>query len=210
MSIDPAATTLALDGLGWWNPVVGGILAFAEAMFGVGALLPGEVAISTLAVAGSHDPVLVLGAAAGAVAGDHVNYALGRRLGDRLTQSRLVRWIGTRHWDRAADLLARHGAVALVLSRLLPVVRTLMPAAAGVVRLPYRTFVLASVVGSTLWSMLWVFAGSLAAELFGPRALLAVVAIAAAALVLATARRRRTAAASLLAERPVARVAPCP
>jgi membrane protein DedA with SNARE-associated domain len=97
----------------------------------------------------------------GAVAGDHLNYGLGRLLGARLPQSRLVRRIGVRHWDRGVDLLRTRGAIALVVSRLLPVVRTLMPAVAGVAHLRYRTFLVASVIGSTLWSLLWVAAGSL-------------------------------------------------
>lgn len=190
--------TSVTGGDGWAGPLLGGVLAFAEAVLGVGLVLPGEAAVTSIAAAtpDGHLPLLVLLVTLGAVAGDHLNYGLGRLLGARLPQSRIVRRIGTRHWDRGVELLRTRGALALVVSRLLPVVRTLMPAVAGVAHLRYRTFVAASVVGSTLWSLLWVGAGSLVtallrSELPGALALVALTATAVGARVWSRRRARR-------------------
>lgn len=182
-------------GDGWSGALLGGAAAFAEAVLGVGLVLPGEAAVSTIAAATSpaHLPALVLLVTLGAVAGDHLNYGIGRLLGGRLAQSRIVRRIGVRHWDRGVDLLRSRGAIALVVSRLLPVVRTLMPAVAGVARLRYRTFLAASVVGSTLWTLLWVGAGSLVTVLLRAEApgAVALVGLAAGALGARVWQRRR-------------------
>lgn len=90
---------------------------------------------------------------AAASAADHVGYVIGRRYGTRLRDTRPVRRLGTEHWDRAGRMLRRRGPTALVISRLLPLVRTLMPAAAGPARM--RWVVLAALVlvaaGVTLW-----------------------------------------------------------
>lgn len=195
------ALTSVTGGDGWAGPLLGGGMAFAEAVLGVGLVLPGEAAVSSIAAATpeGHLPVLVLLVTLGAVAGDHLNYGLGRLLGPRLAQSRLVRRIGARHWDRGVELLRTRGALALVVSRLLPVVRTLMPAVAGVAHLRYRTFLAASIVGSALWSLLWVAAGSLVtvllrAEAPGAVALVALAATAVGARVWLRRRARRRAA----------------
>lgn len=58
-----------------------------------------------------------------------------------------------------------HGAAAVFTSRLVPVVRTIMPAAAGAAGLGYRRFATASVAGSSVWSALWVGLGSVGGEL---------------------------------------------
>jgi membrane protein DedA with SNARE-associated domain len=180
-------------GDGWAGILIGGVAAFAEAILGVGLVLPGEAAVSSIAATtpGAHLPWLVLLVTLGAVAGDHLNYGLGRLLGARLPQSRIVRRIGIRHWDRGVELLRTRGAVALVVSRLLPVVRTLMPAVAGVAHLRYRTFLAASLVGSTLWSLLWVAAGSLVTALLRTELPGALVLVAAAIAVVGVRVRSR-------------------
>ncbi len=153
------------DGFG---PVLLGfaaLFAFAESGLGLGSFLPGESVILALAVGMDEweQKALLLGAVAvGASAGDHVGYALGRHLEGRLRDTRAVRRLGVEHWDRAVDFVRRHGASAVVLSRLLPVVRTLVPAIAGVSGLRYRPFLTASLIGSLLWASLWVGAGAAA------------------------------------------------
>lgn len=137
-------------------------LAFAESGLGLGMLLPGETAVVVLAARlDAPTDLLLLGVAVavGASLGDHVGYVLGRRHGDALRETRAVRRLGRHHLDRAMDLLHRRGAVAVLLTRLVPVVRTLTPAAAGAAGLEYRRFVVASLAGSGLWSATYVGGG---------------------------------------------------
>ena len=151
------------DGFGPMVPVLAALFAFAESGLGLGSVLPGESLILALAVgmdAWHQKAVLLFAVAAGASAGDHVGYGLGRRLGTRLRETRAVRKIGIEHWDKAVDFVRRHGASAVVVSRLLPVIRTLVPAIAGVSELRYRQFLFASIAGSLIWAGLWVGAGS--------------------------------------------------
>lgn len=143
--------------------LLGFFFALGESGLGLGAIVPGEVAISSLA-AGAHGPfpILLLGAAvaAGAIAGDHIGLLVGRFGGARLRESRLVRRLGVDRWDKAADLMQRHGFWAVLASRLLPVVRTVMPVVAGAAGLRYRWFLAASVIGGIGWASVWVGAGA--------------------------------------------------
>ncbi|GAB4003511.1 hypothetical protein GCM10029992_45500 [Glycomyces albus] len=96
-----------LDAAGDYGPAV---LAFVfgvaavEAAFGLGALVPAETALVLAAVALAGSPLLIAAvgaAAAGAFAGDHLGYAVGRRLGPRTAESRAVRRIGIGRWREA-------------------------------------------------------------------------------------------------------------
>lgn len=143
--------------------VIGFALALAESGLGLGAVVPGEVGISALA-AGAERPaatlMIGLAVALGATAGDHLGYVLGRRGGSRLRDSRLITRVGTGKWDRASRFVQSHGFWAMFASRLLPVVRTVMPAVAGAAGLGYRPFLLASILGAVTWAALWVGAGA--------------------------------------------------
>lgn len=141
-------------------------LAFAESGLGIGMLVPGETAVVVIAATMPSTPAalaLALVVALGASAGDHVGFLLGRRYGDALRESRAVRRLGHEHFDRATALVRRRGGYAVFLTRLVPVVRTLMPAAAGASGLAYRRFAPASLAGSLTWSAAYVGGGSILA-----------------------------------------------
>jgi len=143
--------------------LLGFVFALAESGLGLGAIVPGEVAISSLS-ASTHGPVAILAlglaVALGAVAGDHIGYLVGHFGGTRLRESKLVRRLGVDRWDKAADLMKRHGFWAVLGSRVLPVVRTVMPVVAGAAKLRYRNFLAASIIGGIGWSAVWVGAGA--------------------------------------------------
>jgi len=143
--------------------LLGFVFALAESGLGLGAIVPGEVAISGLA-ASIHGvfPMLALGVAVmlGAITGDHLGLYIGRHGGGRMRDSRLIARIGVDRWDKAAGLVKRHGFWALLASRMLPVVRTVMPVVAGAAGVKYRHFLAASVIGAAGWSAVWVGAGA--------------------------------------------------
>lgn len=139
--------------------------AFAESGLGVGMFLPGETAVVLLGAAMAHSPALIplfVVVAVAASAGDHVGYLLGRHYGERLRDTRLVARIGQEHWDRATVALNRWGAWAVFLTRLIPIVRTLTPALAGISGVTYWRFLPASLAGAVTWSATFTFAGALA------------------------------------------------
>ncbi|NGY65897.1 DedA family protein [Lentzea sp. NEAU-D13] len=164
-----AFLTDALEGLaGLPQPAVlavTGALTLAECTLGVGFLAPGESALllaSTTVTSVPRFLVMWLVVSVCAVAGDSIGYYLGRRFGDRLRDSKLVRRMGRQHWDKASELLRRRGAWAVFAARFMPVVRTLVPASAGASKLEYRRFLLASIAGAVCWSALHIGIGSAA------------------------------------------------
>lgn len=164
-----------MDIIGWVNdaaaalpdPLVwllGFLFAFVESGLGLGFFVPGETIVLLLSAMIDTVPaaiIMLLVVAIGGSMGDHVGYLIGRRYGSRLRDTKLIKRLGVDNWDRAVQALERRGATAVFLTRLVPVIRTLTPASAGVARVPYRSFLAASLLGALTWSAVYVGVGFL-------------------------------------------------
>lgn len=144
-----------------------GGLVLAECTIGLGFIAPGEGGLLIAATTvNSTARFLVLWGVVTVCAGigDSVGYAIGRRFGPKLRETKLIQKYGVDGWDRATDILRRRGAWAVFFARFLPVVRTLTPAAAGTSGLPYRKFLPAVVAGAACWSALHIAIGAALGE----------------------------------------------
>ncbi|WP_211349460.1 DedA family protein [Micromonospora pisi] len=153
-----------LSGLsGWPLLVLVGVLAFGECAAFIGLILPGETALllgGALASTGrTNIAALVIVAAVCAIIGDSVGYEIGRRVGMPLRRSRLGRWVGEERWQRAETFIERHGPAAVMLGRWVGVLRALVPALAGMTRMPYPRFLLFNVIGGVTWATAVVLIG---------------------------------------------------
>jgi membrane-associated protein len=145
-----------------------GGLILAECTLGVGFIAPGEAGLLVAAttVSGSLSRFLILWAVVTVCAaiGDSIGFAIGRRFGPSLRETKLIRKYGAEGWDKTTGILRRRGAWAVFFARFLPVVRTLMPAAAGTAGLPYRKFLPAAAAGAACWSLIHISIGALLGE----------------------------------------------
>lgn len=126
----------------------------------LGIPLPGEIVlVSSALLASQHgeiDPV-VLGicASAGAIIGDSIGYAIGRRGGRPL-----LAWLGGRfpkHFGEAQIAMAERsfekwGMWAVFFGRFVALLRIFAGPLAGVLRMPYWKFLIANVFGGILWA----------------------------------------------------------
>lgn len=138
-------------------------IIFAETGLVVFPFLPGD---SLLFVAGAlagagvlNVWALLLLLFAAAVLGNAVNYWVGRQLSHRIDHLRTRRWFHARAFDAAHEFFERHGGIAIVMARFVPLVRTFAPFVAGVVGMSRRRYQFYNVLGSGLWVGLLVLAG---------------------------------------------------
>src|SRR5213595_3280565 len=136
-------------------------IVYAETGLVVTPFLPGDsllFAAGALAASGVLDPWLLFGLlVAAAVAGNTVNYAIGRAVGQRLLDRAAIdprwgRWINLVYVARAREFFETHGGRAVVLGRFMPIVRTFVPFVAGVAEMPYKSYVLYNVIGAVAWA----------------------------------------------------------
>jgi len=148
-----------------WAYVVVGLLATAEAVF-VGLVLPGELALLLGGFLAYQGRVSLAGmvavAAVAAVAGYLLGYETSCRLGPALRTSALGRRLGPARWDRVEAVLAARGGQAIFFGRFVGLLRALMPAAAGMAEMPYRTFLVYAVADGLIWAPGFVLLGYLA------------------------------------------------
>ena len=142
------------------------VLVFVESGLLVGFFLPGDsvlFAAGLLSAEPDHHlslPLLAVGVALAAVAGDAVGYWTGRRFGRPWLLAKAGR--SARHVERAEAFYARWGALAVIIARFIPWVRTFTPIVAGVARMPYSKFLVANVAGAVIWGSGLVLLGRLA------------------------------------------------
>ena len=156
-----------------YGPIVYGLLfaiIFAETGLVVAPFLPGDsllFATGAIAATGALDVRLVtLLLFFAAVAGDAVNYSVGRYAGPKVfraegRQGRLANLLNPQHLERAHEFFERHGGKAVVLARFVPIVRTFIPFVAGAASMTYATFAFYNVTGGALWVVICVGAGYL-------------------------------------------------
>lgn len=149
---------------GTWTYLILFLIVFAETGLVVTPFLPGDsllFAAGTFAGMGALDPWLLffLLAVAG-IAGDTVNYWVGRWVGPRAF-SGTVRWLRKDYLDRTEEFYEKHGGKTIVLARFIPIVRTFAPFVAGVGQMHYGRFLGYNVGGGVLWVGLFVLAGYL-------------------------------------------------
>lgn len=146
-----------------WGYVLIGLLGAAESSAFVGLAIPGETVMmlgGVLVFFGRADlGWMLLAGCLGAVAGDSIGYEIGRFLGPRLMRGRLGRKVGEARWQRAQGYVRRRGGRAVFLGRFVGVLRALVPAIAGSVEMPYRTFLLYNAAGGILWASAFILLG---------------------------------------------------
>ncbi|MFE6847888.1 DedA family protein [Streptomyces sp. NPDC057686] len=126
----------------------------------LGIPLPGEIIlVSSALLASQHgeiDPV-VLGvcASTGAIVGDSIGYAIGRRGGkpllDRLGR-RFPKHFGPDHVAQAERAFDRWGMWAVFFGRFVALLRIFAGPLAGVLHMPYWRFLVANILGGILWA----------------------------------------------------------
>ena len=142
-----------------------------EASAFVGFLFPGEIAVllgGVLAFEGRVPLEAVIGVAiAGAVIGDSIGYAVGRRWGHQMlgtVGSRIpfVRHRIDEHLDSAKAFVKRRGGTAVFLGRFTAALRVMVPGLAGMAEMPYREFFFYNVAGGIIWATGFVLLGYVA------------------------------------------------
>jgi membrane protein DedA with SNARE-associated domain len=147
------------------------LLPFLEASILLGFVFPGETALIFGGAVGTQNgaslPVLLLLAIAGAISGDAVGYGVGRRYGATLQATRLGQLVGEERWVVTEAFLLKRGGTAVFFGRWTALLRAMVPGAAGMARLPYRTFFFYNALGGTLWAVACVLGGYLAGQAIG-------------------------------------------
>ena len=148
---------------GVWIYAILFAIIFSETGFVVTPFLPGDSLLfvaGAVAASGAMDVnLLVVLLILAAVAGNTVNYAVGRWLGKRFFTDQGSRWLNPRHLEKAHAFYEEHGGKAVIISRFLPIVRTYIPFVAGLGAMEPGRYTAFNVAGGVLWVASLCYAG---------------------------------------------------
>jgi membrane-associated protein len=140
---------------GTWIYVLLFAIIFVETGLVVMPFLPGD---SLLFVAGALTAagdlnlgVLMILLTSAAIAGDAVNYSVGRFVGHKVFSWENSRWFNKKAFDEAHTFYEKYGPITIVVGRFLPFIRTFAPFVAGVAQMRYSVFVFYNVLGGIIW-----------------------------------------------------------
>lgn len=138
-------------------------IVFAETGLLVGFFLPGDSLLVTagLVAARGFLDVYLLGVLlnTAAILGNSCGYWIGRSTGPRIFTRENSLLFNKKHLFRAQEFYARHGRKTIILAQFVPIIRTFSPVVAGVGRMPYRQFLVISVIGTVFWVWSMLFTG---------------------------------------------------
>jgi membrane protein DedA with SNARE-associated domain len=156
-----AAQTI-YDAWGWFG--VAALLTFENAT----GITPSEIILGLagwMLISEHQLPISMifiggLYAAIGSTLGASITY-WAARLGGRPLVDKLARWvrIDPAHIARAENQFHRWGAGLVLVGRVMPGIRTLINIPAGLARMPFLTFFVATFIGSYTWCTLLIGAG---------------------------------------------------
>lgn len=140
------------------------VMAFVESLALVGILIPGIIilfGLGALISLGALDmlPIWLWGSV-GALAGDILSYAIGRRYGGHLTEmwpfSHFPRMI-----ERGRDFFKVHGPKSVVIGRFIGPLRPVIPVTAGMLGLTPRRFLMVDIPACIAWTPAYLIPGML-------------------------------------------------
>lgn len=113
----------------------------------------------------------ILAGTAGSVLGTSFWYFVGRMFGAERLKRWAARWgrlltMSPSDIDGAVGWFDRHGGAAVFFGRMLPAIRTLISVPAGIARMAFGKFLLLTIAGSLIWTVLLTVAGMVLQDRF--------------------------------------------
>lgn len=142
------------------------LIIFCETGLVVTPFLPGDsllfatgalVAIS--AGSGLDINVMALVVISAAILGNIVNYTIGRFFGKQLFRNPNSKIFRRDYLDKAHTFYEKHGGVAIIMTRFIPIIRTFAPFVAGMGGMSYPRFIAYNIIGAVLWVGIFLYAG---------------------------------------------------
>lgn len=156
---------IIIDKFGPWTYVILFSIVFIETGVVIMPFLPGDsliFAAGTFSAIGNLNIITIfLSLWAAAVIGDNVNYRIGNFIGSKIYEKDNLRFIKKQHLDKTNKFYEKHGGLAVIIARFMPIIRTFSPFVAGIGEMKYSKFLFFDILGGALWVGIFSFAGFL-------------------------------------------------
>ena len=154
-----------LAAFGDWSVVAVAIIIFLETGFILTSFLPGDSLLFLTGLTMSNtsswlpDWLGFLLVWVAAVAGSQVGYLVGRTIGPPLFSKNRNFILNEKVVAKTQAFFDHYGARAVILARLIPILRAMIPMLAGISKMDYVRFTRLNLAGGTIWVGLFMLPG---------------------------------------------------
>jgi len=148
-----------LESLGSWALVIAALIIVAETGLLLGFFLPGDSLLFTVGLLiGSGtiaSPIWLacLVISVSAVIGDQLGYFIGLKAGPAVFKRPDSKLFSHKNVERTQAFFAKYGSKAVIFAHFVPIMRTFVPVAAGVGKMPYRYYLRNNIIGALTWGL---------------------------------------------------------
>jgi membrane-associated protein len=107
-------------------------------------------------------PMIFVATFLGSIAG----YKIGKHIVKLQKYSVFRKILKQDHIDKAHEFFNKHGKMAVIFCRFVPIVRTFVPIVAGVAEMHYSSFIKYNLIGAALWSTFMTLLGFFLGSIF--------------------------------------------
>jgi membrane-associated protein len=160
--IDPASL---IEGAGNWALLIVALTVFIETGLLIGFMLPGDTLLLVTGILTNTGTIpqpiwlvcIVIFVAS--ILGNQLGYQIGKVGGPAVFKRQEGGLLSHKSVERTEQFFERWGPLSLTLGQYVPIVRTLLPVAAGIGKMNRLTFTLFNALGAFLWAGLLPLAG---------------------------------------------------
>jgi membrane-associated protein len=147
-----------------WSYALLFVVIFMETGVVITPFLPGDsllFAAGALSAGGSFNIIVLLVVLYfAAFLGDTCNYWIGYYIGPKAFTGN-SRFFKKEYLHKAHLFYEKHGGIAIILARYVPIVRTFAPFVAGISKMDYRKFLSYNIIGGVAWVSMFTLSGFL-------------------------------------------------
>ncbi|KQS35872.1 DedA family protein [Pedobacter sp. Leaf194] len=153
-----------------WTYLILFLIIFAETGFVVTPFLPGDSLLFAAGalIAGGNTGLniwlMLLILIVAAIAGNTLNYKLGTVLGSGVFKEE-NKILKLKYYHQSHEFFEKHGGKAIMLSRFLPIFRTIAPFVAGIAKMPFGRFTYYNIIGGVTWIFALLVGGYLLGQI---------------------------------------------
>ncbi|MBJ7280290.1 MAG: VTT domain-containing protein [Rhodoluna sp.] len=148
-----------LESLGSWALVIAALIVVAETGLLLGFFLPGDSLLFTVGLligSGTIESPIWLAClviSVSAVIGDQLGYFIGLKAGPAVFKRPDSKLFSHKNVERTQAFFAKYGSKAVIFAHFVPIMRTFVPVAAGVGKMPYRYYLRNNIIGALTWGL---------------------------------------------------------
>lgn len=156
-----------IQSYGAWTYLLLFLIIFCETGLVVTPFLPGDSLLFVIGALGAtgalNFEMAVVLLIIAAVGGNTLNYFIGKMIGHKILENSkftfINRIIKKEYIEKAHAFYEKHGGIAILLSRFLPILRTFTPFVAGIGKMSFTKFMMYNSIGGIAWVLLFTMGG---------------------------------------------------